>query len=382
LCAEAPELRRRIVLIDKARFPREKICAGAVGARADRLLRRIGVEVEVPSAPVAGLRVVAPMGELTSRLEGEPIGRVVRRCDFDAALLDKVRERGIDVREGVALRSMRRASDGLTLSTSAGDLRVRALVGADGVASMVRRVLELPRGEYHAQVVEVDTPWSSADGARDVLHFDVADRSYPGYAWDFPTMVNGERVVCRGVYELVRGSSTDKGKLDVNERLAARMRERGIEPDATRFKRFAERGLTLYSPVARERVVLVGEAAGIDPVLGEGIPQAIFYAESAARYLAPRLRAGDLRFGDYRTAMMRTRVGLDLLVRGALVSSVYGVRRPIIERWVTGSKSLGRAGLAYFSGRPVPRGALLGAAVDLARALVGGLAFDSARLLA
>ena len=50
-----PALARRVVVLEKARFPREKPCAGALGGRGDALLRDLGVEVDVPAAHVDGI---------------------------------------------------------------------------------------------------------------------------------------------------------------------------------------------------------------------------------------------------------------------------------------------------------------------------------------
>jgi len=52
LMAAAPWLTGRIAILEKERYPREKICAGAIGARADKLLATIGVRVEVPSVAI------------------------------------------------------------------------------------------------------------------------------------------------------------------------------------------------------------------------------------------------------------------------------------------------------------------------------------------
>jgi flavin-dependent dehydrogenase len=370
LCHHAPALRERVVLIDKAHFPREKICAGAIGARADGVLASIGVKIDVPGVTISGLSVRAPSGELSERLGGAPIGRVIRRMDYDAALLDIVRERGIEVRTGVALRSLSRGATQVSLNTDAGALRVRAVVGADGVASVVRRAIGMPRGPLHAQAVEVDTE-ALTDEPSDLLRFDMCNR-FAGYAWDFPTLVGGRPMMCRGVYQLTRGApasdTADDDTIDVSQRLRTRLEQRGIDPQSLRFKRFAERGLPLHSPTGVERVVLVGEAAGIDPVLGEGIPQAICYGATAGAYLAHAVSRGDYRFGDYRSAVMSSRVGLDLKIRSALLGLVYGRRRAWIERAMTRSRHLSIAGMHYFAGRRVPRARLAGALWDLLRA--------------
>ena len=146
LAAAAPRLVDRIVILEKERYPREKICAGAVGARADRLLERIGVRVDVPSVPVRGLSVVTAGGALVSRAPGgHPIGRVVRRVELDHAFAEIARARGVRIVEGARVTSLAFEPAGVRLQLDGGELRARAVVGADGVGSVVRRALGAPR---------------------------------------------------------------------------------------------------------------------------------------------------------------------------------------------------------------------------------------------
>ena len=154
------------MLLDKARFPREKICAGAIGARADRLLDTIGVRIDVPSASLAGLRVKTPVGSLSARLEdGAPIGRVVRRAEFDAALLDEVRSRGMRVCDGSFGVSRARRHSARNERRSVARPRRR---GRGRCRQSVRRATGIARGRYYAQAVEVDTPWRSDDAPTDL----------------------------------------------------------------------------------------------------------------------------------------------------------------------------------------------------------------------
>lgn len=370
--AAAPARVDRIVVLEKARYPREKICAGAIGARAERLLEEIGVWVEVPSAYVRGLSVATSRGALAHR-DAEalrPIGRVVRRAEFDHAFAEKARARGVRVIEGARVNELAIEASGVRLETTAGVIRARAVVGADGVGSFVRRAIGVPRGRWQAQVVEVDTPAAEGDPARDLLHFDLSDGSLLGYAWDFPTIVGGEHLVCRGLYELrpepglVYGARRDAGERDLGERLLARLARQGLD-GAVRIKRFAERGLSLHEPVARPRALLVGEAAGIDPALGEGIAQAITYGAIAGPYLARRLDRDDLSFADWTRAITVSRLGFDLMTRARSTPLLYGVTRPIMEQWVSDSRDLALAGIRYFAGERVPLRRLAGAALTL-----------------
>ncbi len=188
-------------------------------------------------------------------------------------------------------------------------------------------------------------------------------------------MVAGAPLICRGLYELrpepdaIAGAPLAPDGPDVSARLLSRLAAAGIGRDAHgKIKRFSERGLSLHEPMARPRALLVGEAAGIDPVLGEGIAQAIFYGATAGPYLARCLDRDDLGFRDWPLELRRSRVGVDLRLRTAFLPWLYGGRRPIVERWVSGSRDLALAGMRYFAGDRVPRLQLAGAAVSLGAA--------------
>ena len=363
------------MVVDKAEFPRDKICAGAIGGRADRLLDAIGARVDVPGVAVAGMSVHTRRGDLAATLSGAPIGRVVRRRAYYHRLLELASERGAVVQTGVALEGFDVATDHVSVHTNAGTLSANILIGADGVASRVRRQLDVPRDDYYAQAVEVDTPLVDGD-ATNMLHFDLTNRRLAGYLWDFPTVIAGRTLMCRGAYQLVRGAPhLDSGQaIDVQTALEQHLDRRGVPRQALRFRRFAERGLSLQAPMSRPRVLLVGEAAGIDPVLGEGIAQAILYGHTAAHYLAERRSSGACHFRDYKSHVLASRVGLDLRIRCKAARWIYGGRRAWAEGAMTRSHHLAIAGLHYFAGRRVPRMRMAGAVRDVLAysAAVGG----------
>ncbi len=370
LVQAAPRLRDRILVLERGRYPRDKVCAGAIGARADRLLDSIGVRVDVPHVPIRGLSVRARGQTLSVRNDGPVIGRVVRRIEFDQALAEQAKIFGVRIHDGVKVDQVSVGARGVCLSTSAGEIRARAIVGADGVGSIVRRVMGWPRGAFMAQALEVDTASIAADGPRDLLHFDLEDQGLAGYAWDFPTIVRGEQLICRGIYELRAEGIPERpdGSPGTAERLRRRNERLGVLSSCHAERRFAERGVSLSEPLARPRVLLVGEAAGIDPVLGEGIAQAIQYGAVAGPYLAECLERDDLSFARWNESLRSTRLGLDLLIRSKAARHVYGLARPLVERWVTSSRAIVSAGMNWFAGERIPRRMLASAAVDLGRA--------------
>ncbi|MFS8071127.1 MAG: NAD(P)/FAD-dependent oxidoreductase, partial [Byssovorax sp.] len=106
LAAAAPGRIARVAIFEKERYPREKICAGAIGARAEKALARIGVRVDVPSVWMNGLSIATPVGALQTRDPSlsRPIGRVVRRIEFDRAFADEARARGVSIVEGARVQ--------------------------------------------------------------------------------------------------------------------------------------------------------------------------------------------------------------------------------------------------------------------------------------
>ncbi|MCA9629065.1 MAG: NAD(P)/FAD-dependent oxidoreductase [Myxococcales bacterium] len=347
LAHQRPDLTDRIAVLEKAKYPREKFCAGGVGARADKLLKSIDVTVEVPSVPFHGIAFRCGEGQLIGR---EPdIGRVVRRKQFDHELARQARARGVSILEGCALGAFWRTHDGFELETSEGRLRARVLVGADGVGSVVRKRLGFVATRYLAQALELDTEHVDGDLPRDLILFDVTRRELPGYYWDFPTLVDGREMMCRGVYLLKKGG--EPSPVDIQAVLADELAARGLKLRDYRQKRFAERGFEPHRAISDDRVLLVGEAAGIDPVSGEGIAQAIQYGATAGEYLGQRLASGELGFEDWPVAVRASSVGRDLRVRTAGVDLFYGPRRPTIERFVLRHPEFLQVGMRHFGGK-------------------------------
>jgi flavin-dependent dehydrogenase len=81
-----------------------------------------------------------------------------------------------------------------------------------------------------------------------------------------------------------------------------------------------------YDPEARcanPRLLLVGDAAGVEPLLGEGISWALRYGPFAARYLHDAMGRGDLSFSDYEAQLRTSPLGKELALRVRLARFCY-----------------------------------------------------------
>lgn len=326
LHAAAPALAARTLVLEKARYPREKVCAGGVGRRALRRLEKLGVVPDVPAAPFRRMVLRGPSRDLHIALD-EELGRVVRRVEFDHALAKTTRERGLALRDGAAVKELRGAPGAWELVLGDGEVvRARAVVGADGVGGVVRRAGGWSPGSLRASVVECDTEGSPRDPARDTLLFDASDPTLQGYGWDFPTIVAGAPRWCRGVYVL-----PTFGAENVNQRLRAYLAARGLDIQRYKLKPFGERGIAPGEALSRPGVLLAGEAAGIDIATGEGIAQAVAYGAIAARYLADAFDRDDLGFRDWTRRVWTSVLGQSLVRRLTLYHTWYG--HPAKRAW-------------------------------------------------
>ena len=369
---EAPALAERTVVLERAHYPRDKYCAGAVGQRGLMCLDAIGARPDVPAVPIEGIAFA--FGGHTQTVRLPALGSVVRRLEFDDALARIAIGRGIVVRQGAEVRGIELGGSGARVHLAGGEvLETRAVAGADGVRGVTRRTTGFSRGRLRAQVVELDTELAAGDLPHDTLLFDFSDRNVTGYVWDFPTLVDGRPLMCRGAY-LVGGDA-----MGPRAHLAQHLARKGLDIGRYRLKPFAERGLDRSEPIARPHLLLVGEAAGIDIATGEGIPQALAFGALAARYLADSFHKGDLRFQDWGRLLLAAREGRLVRHRHFAARYLFSSERPQLERLGRLNPALMEIGVRRFAGLPTPLPLAMKAALALLPWSVTGAPWRCAR---
>jgi flavin-dependent dehydrogenase len=349
----------RILVLDKAKFPRDKPCAGAVSQLGLDVLHDIGVSVtdkEVPQRVMKGVRVLsgADVGETV-----EHMGIVIRRTEFDAYLLTTARTDGVHVRDGEGLKAIDRHNGGFRLTTTtiaagAKPITARFVAAADGVGSTTRKLLNIrePDRKGHLYVLDTKTLPTDTGIDRGLIDFDltVLDDGLEGYYWDFPTVLDGETQVSRGIYSanLTRSDAPSA----VKNVLARALERRGIDINKVKLRPFSTRPYVRGSTAWVRGLVLVGEACGIDQTTGEGIAQAIDMGRIAASHLAVALKTKNDRFLEYERAVRDSTTGRHLLQSAWLARRVYGrfghpARRYLLQstyaraaamRWYRGEK--------------------------------------------
>jgi menaquinone-9 beta-reductase len=320
-----PSLKKRIVVLDRAKFPREKPCGGGLTGHAEEAMAALGLELTVPSVPSP--RAEVRFWELKREVVlGRPV-RVIRRDDFDASLVAQARDLGVEVREGVALSGFSVDADGVEIGVgSGGRLRARVLVGADGVGSRVRKHLNGEADGTPIRLFRLEVP---ARGAwrSDAMLYDFSPMSdgLRGYLWVFP--VDGDRLNVG----LMHDPAVARTGGELTALLARHLQRLGITlPKAARG--WPAFGYQPSAPIAGPRLVTVGDAAGIDALTGEGIAVGMEQALVAADAIATALDRGDFQFRGYRRAVRRATVGRELAIDRWLARLLY---RGDWRRWLS-----------------------------------------------
>lgn len=346
LLETAPEIAARAVLIEKARHPRDKTCAGGVIPKAVRTLAQLGVSLDVPQARVDDATVAVPGRRVT--VGGTDLCRVVRRRELDAHLAWAARDRGVELREGERVVHVARDGDGVRVETERRIYWAPVVVGADGSGSVVRRALVGDASGPVARAVMCDVPvsgmrWDGFAARRYEFDFTSCPTGLRGYRWTFPCLIEGVPHANVGAYGL---PPVDGGRLRTE--LAAELERVGAAPSG--WKAFPIRTYAAGMPVAAPHALLVGDAAGVDPLMGEGISFALEYGVLAAEAIADAHARGDYAFAGYARAVHRGPIGRKLrrLVLGARL--FYGPWQRLWFR-VAAATPRGQAiGLAWYNG--------------------------------
>ena len=307
-CATAIFLKERghdVLLVDEARFPRDKVCGEGVSPGAWRLLGAMGAEGRVRALrphPLRGMRLTAPDGTSFAGEYGaarEP-GFALRRADLDLALIETARDRGVDVLEetrAVDLRMEHGAVSGLTIARPDGGLatlRARLVIGADGRRSMVGRRLGLLREHGWLRKFAVRGHWEGVLGLSDYGEMHVGGGGYCGIAPLSASVANVAFVLDRREMAGAAGNVEAFYRTELRRwpRIADRLaRARLLAPP----KAIGPLALVARR-VSAPGVMLVGDAAGFyDPFTGEGVTLALRGGEMAAEVASRALRAGDTR---------------------------------------------------------------------------------------
>jgi geranylgeranyl reductase family protein len=300
-----------VLLLDRARFPRDKPCGGGVTGRAARL-------VPFPIAPVVedtvtSVRMRLRYGSWFERGGEEPLVFMTQRLRLDAHLAAQAAAAGAELRDGVKVTAVETSPDGVAVTAGGDTVHAGALVGADGVNGICARQLGLGGNQAIGVALEGNVPWEKlGEGYRGcaVLELGLVPG---GYGWVFP----------KGDHANIGLGGWEREGPGLRSHLRALCAAHGVEPgdlEAVRGYR-----LPLRSPVstlARGRAAVVGDAAGlVDPISGDGMFEAFLSGRLASEAVLDLLAGsseGLEPYGERLTRQLGTHLWASWGVKAAL----------------------------------------------------------------
>ena len=329
----APGFGLDTLILEKSRHPRPKLCAGGILAEGEAILAKLGLDLkEVPHVDVEKALFNYEGRGLAARFFNQkPIFRTVRRNEFDAWLVGKARERGIEIREEISIKKVENFEEYALVKTDQGDLRAKMVVGADGSNSVVRRTVEQnPRSHVGRALEVIASPKNGENETIASFDFLSVPKGISGYGWDFPAKIKGEPMRCWGIYD--SNIVNREGRAPLRQVLADEMKRHGYSLDDYELKGHSIRWYEPTNTPAIPRVMLVGDALGVDALLGEGISPALGYGKVAAKEILRAFEKNDFSFQRYKGRLLRSRLGGTLWRRTFIAKFFYRIKSARLQR--------------------------------------------------
>jgi geranylgeranyl reductase family protein len=360
-----------VLVLEKSRFPREKVCGDGLAPRAVKALTSMGVPISENDGwlPNKGLRIIGGGGRIEMPwpdLSSYPgYGLVRTRLDFDQILARHAEKAGARVMEGCnvtgpLLDDRTGRIVGVTAQDAAGgkeaparEFRGRLVVAADGNSSRLSVSMGLRKRDDRPMGVAVRTYYTNPRHNDEYLEawLDLWDGSslLPGYGWIFG-MGDGTSNVGLGLLNTSAAFQHIDYRALLRRWLAAMPAEWGFtEENRTQPIRGAALPMGFNrTPHYTRGLLLVGDSGGmVNPFNGEGIGYALESGEIAARVIAQALARPSAvsaervlqgypailkdSYGGYYTL---GRVFVDLIGKPSFMqfATRHGVKRPAVMR--------------------------------------------------
>ena len=300
---------RKVLLLEKQRWPRDKTCGDAISGKSLGILRELGLEDEVKRADhgeIDSLTFSSPNGKSVTiplRKPGDAEGKsyICRRMVYDN-LLWKNAAKKADTYEGTEVTGVIRENGkicGVKAKSSDGqelEFHSKMVIGADGISSLVAREVRGAEIDPVHTCIAYRAYYSGVKDLHGAIEIHFVKSIMPGYFWIFP-LENGLANVGVGM----RMVDVRKNSVNLQKEMEAIISSNPLFSERFKGAKMVSKMGAWSLPLGSKRrtvhadnVLLVGDSAGlVDPFSGEGIGNAMLSGKIAAQAADEALSAND-----------------------------------------------------------------------------------------
>lgn len=296
-------------IIDKALFPRDKICGDALSGKVVYVMKQLNEQMiydynqnSNQFLPSWGVKFVAPNGKSIDipfkndiSKETHAPGFISKRMDFDATMFNRLDRNYAQVFDGTELINIEKTNNGSNLQlknhTEEFEIKdVKMLIGAEGDRSLVAKKLSNIKKENDHYCAGIRAYY---EGVTELHHQNFIELHFleellPGYFWIFP-LPNGQANVGAGMLSSSVSAKKVNLKEDMLRAIANNPKIKHRFANANLVGKIQGWGLPLGSKkrvISGDNFLLTGDAASlIDPFTGEGIGNAMYSGMLAAAHI-------------------------------------------------------------------------------------------------
>lgn len=299
---------RKVLLLDRQQFPRDKSCGDAIPALAIQILHELGLQEKLDQAgfyPIHNMRLVSPRGYILDTdcvINKSGVDSLIApRFDFDVLIQQHAVESGAEFQQALVKSPVVR--DGQVVGVQARvngqtrEISAPVVIGADGATSVIGRALRPKQQENGHRAIALRAYIDDLELLPHTVEFYLSQDILPGYAWIFPLGDNRANIGWG-----IRLDKYRQRKLDLNQMLSSFLAIPSISErlkNGGQLRDVAAWQLNFGSQRRIQRAfagaVLIGDAGSfINPLTGGGIHNALLSAQIAADVVDKALESGDI----------------------------------------------------------------------------------------
>ncbi len=315
----------KVLLLEKAKFPRDKTCGDAISGKSTSLLRALGIQEQIyekPHAEIHGVTFSSPSGAVvditfdTAKGQRKGTGFVCRRYVYDNMLFENAKKQeNVTVKEQFMVtdliqeKGFVKGVKGMNLiSKKLFEFKAKMVIGADGATSIIATKLGLNKIDPLHQVIAIRAYYNGIADMKDNIEIHFIEDVMPGYFWIFPLEKGLANVGVGMITKDVKERSTNLEKsmfkaIQENPLFIDRFKNAKLLGEVEKWSTPLEqhdlnvqggnnvKGWTLPLGSTKRKCygngfILVGDAASlIDPFSGEGIGNAMLSAKIGAEVI-------------------------------------------------------------------------------------------------